>query len=142
ATNGTLAVVVSAVKMHVPVAHLEAGLRAFNRRLPEEHNRVLTDHAADLLLAPTLVAMDHLAKEGLADRSVLVGDVMTDVLYAVRARVADRAGRPGEGSTGEGSTGEGSTGDYLVCTVHRADNTDDRDRLRTIVGALAGRPLP
>ncbi len=87
-TNSTLAGTISAVKMHVPVAHLEAGLRSFNRRMPEEHNRVLTDHAADLLLAPTEVAMGHLASEGLAARAVLVGDVMTDVCFRVRDAVA------------------------------------------------------
>src|SRR5690606_20329342 len=73
-TNSTLAAAVSAVKLHYPVAHLEAGLRSFNRSMPEEHNRVLTDHAADLCLAPTEVAMQHLANEGLTDTSVLVGD--------------------------------------------------------------------
>ena len=67
-TNSTIAGTLSAVKMHLPVAHLEAGLRSFNRRMPEEHNRVLTDHAADLCLAPTEVAMGHLADEGLAAR--------------------------------------------------------------------------
>ena len=61
-TNSTLAAAVSAVKLHVPIAHLEAGLRSFNRQMPEEHNRVLTDHAADLCLAPTEVAMQHLAE--------------------------------------------------------------------------------
>ena len=87
-TNSTIAGTLSAVKMHLPVAHLEAGLRSFNRRMPEEHNRVLTDHAADLCLAPTEVAMGHLADEGLAARSVLVGDVMTDVCLQVLPRLA------------------------------------------------------
>jgi UDP-N-acetylglucosamine 2-epimerase (non-hydrolysing) len=128
-TNSTLAAAVASVKMHVPLAHLEAGLRSFNRRMPEEHNRVLTDHAADLLLAPTTVAMDHLANEGLADRSVLVGDVMTDVLYKVRDRVL--AESPTDRSD-----------DYYVATIHRPDNTDDPVRLAAIVDELAGLDRP
>jgi UDP-N-acetylglucosamine 2-epimerase (non-hydrolysing) len=85
-TTSTLAATVSAVKMRLPVAHLEAGLRSYNRAAPEEHNRVLTDHASDLLLAPTEVAVHNLLREGLSSRTVLVGDVMTDLLYSMRDR--------------------------------------------------------
>ena len=136
-TNSTLAAAVSAVKMHLPIAHLEAGLRSFNRRMPEEHNRVLTDHAADLLLAPTQVAMDLLATEGLAQRSVLVGDVMTDVCYFVREQVADKA-------LTDVIDVEGIDADqpYLLATIHRPDNTDSPDRLREIVEALRDLPAP
>jgi UDP-N-acetylglucosamine 2-epimerase (non-hydrolysing) len=132
-TNSTLAATLAAVKMHIPVAHLEAGLRSFNRQMPEEHNRVLTDHAADLLLAPTRTAMDHLAREGLVDRAVLVGDVMTDVLYDVRDRIqADP--RPSPLGLPKGG--------YYVATLHRPDNTDDPARLRGVVEALAGLDRP
>lgn len=127
-TNSTLAGTLSAVKLHLPVAHLEAGLRSFNRRMPEEHNRVLTDHAADLLLAPTEVAMGHLGAEGLAGRSVLVGDVMIDVLLRVRDELVDtedvlaQLGMP--------------RGGFSVATIHRAENTDDPARLAAVVQAL------
>ncbi|MCB2413611.1 UDP-N-acetylglucosamine 2-epimerase (non-hydrolyzing) [Demequina sp. TTPB684] len=127
-TNSTLAAALAAVKIHVPVAHLEAGLRSFNRRMPEEHNRVMTDHAADLLLAPTRTAMHHLAREGLADRTVLVGDVMTDVLYTVRDRLLAEPPQMPHGL---------EPGGYYVATLHRPDNTDDPGRLRGIVAALA-----
>ena len=127
-TNSTLAGALSAVKLHVPVAHLEAGLRSFNRRMPEEHNRVLTDHAADLCLAPTQVAVDHLAAEGLGSRAVLVGDVMIDVLHRVREELADVPAVLAELGQAEGA--------YSVATVHRAENTDDPDRLRQVVEAL------
>jgi UDP-N-acetylglucosamine 2-epimerase (non-hydrolysing) len=133
-TNSTLAGAVSAVKLHLPVAHLEAGLRSFNRAMPEEHNRVLTDHAADLLLAPTEVAMGHLAAEGLGHRSVLVGDVMTDVCFLVRDGVRDR--RP------ELPAGVDPAAGYLVSTILRAENTDDPDRLAAVIAALAALPLP
>ncbi len=133
-TNSTLAAALAAVKMHIPVAHLEAGLRSFNRRMPEEHNRVLTDHAADLLLSPTQVGMDHLANEGLAERSLMVGDVMTDVLFRVRAQLA--AGN-------EPLPAGLLAGEYYVCTIHRPDNTDEPTRLRAIVDSLAalGKPV-
>jgi UDP-N-acetylglucosamine 2-epimerase (non-hydrolysing) len=130
-TNSTLAGALAAAKQHLPVAHLEAGLRSFNRRMPEEHNRVLTDHAADLLLAPTAEAMRHLAAEGLAGRSELVGDVMVDVCLRVAATrqataaAHSRSGRP-----------------YLVATLHRAENTDDPVRLAGLLDALADLPVP
>jgi len=134
-TNSTVAAALSAVKLHIPVAHLEAGLRSFNRRMPEEHNRVLTDHAADLLLAPTQVAVDHLTREGLAERTVLVGDVMTDVLFDVRDRVARRG-------ADEGERVDAAPGEYYLATIHRAENTDDPARLRQVVEALAGLDRP
>lgn len=130
-TNSTLAAAVAAVKLHLPLAHLEAGLRSFNRAMPEEHNRVLTDHAADLCLAPTEVAMGHLADEGLAARSILVGDVMTDVLFAVRDRVL--AAPPSLPWDDDHS---------VIATIHRAENTDDPVRLRAVIEALAGVERP
>ncbi|MEV0717604.1 UDP-N-acetylglucosamine 2-epimerase (non-hydrolyzing) [Asanoa sp. NPDC050611] len=136
-TNSTLAGTLSAVKQHLPVAHLEAGLRSFNRRMPEEHNRVLTDHAADLLLAPTAEAMRHLAAEGLAARSTLVGDVMVDVCLRVRdAVLAGEHARP--------ALPEGIDPDqpYLLATLHRAENTDDPARLAALVEALVDLPVP
>lgn len=133
-TNSTLAGALAAVKLHLPVAHLEAGLRSFNRRMPEEHNRVLTDHAADLLLAPTQVAVGHLSHEGLAERTVLVGDVMVDVCLRVSAAVEGR-------SVHSLHTGL-RPGDYLAATLHRAENTDDPEILAVLIGALKALPLP
>lgn len=129
-TNSTVAAALSAVKMHVPVAHLEAGLRSFNRRMPEEHNRVATDHLADLLLAPTQVAVDHLAREGLADRTALVGDVMTDVLFSVRDSLAGTQPSITQGL-------DMPQGGYYLATIHRAENTDDRGRLDQVLSALS-----
>lgn len=133
-TNSTLAAAVAAVKIHLPVAHLEAGLRSFNRSMPEEHNRVLTDHAADLLLAPTEVAMRHLADEGLAGRSVHVGDVMTDVCLRTRDRVLT--------SPPQMPSGWATGTPYVVATVHRQENTDDPVRLGRIIDHLAGSAVP
>lgn len=133
-TNSTVAGALSAVKMGIPLAHLEAGLRSFNRRMPEEHNRVLTDHAADLCLAPTEVAMGHLADEGLSTSSVLVGDVMTDVLLKVRDLVSNREPELPESIDPEAP--------YYVATLHRAENTDDPARLSSILEALGAVDAP
>ncbi|MDU2312808.1 MAG: UDP-N-acetylglucosamine 2-epimerase (non-hydrolyzing) [Varibaculum cambriense] len=134
-TNSTLAAAVAAVKLHLPLAHLEAGLRSFNRRMPEEHNRVLTDHAADLLLAPTAVAAEHLHHEGLADRTVVVGDVMTDVVLQVKEQVKDKPSPIME----EFGFAEGA---YRLATIHRPDNTDGKARLEQILNSLADLDLP
>lgn len=133
-TNSTLAGALAAVKLHLPLAHLEAGLRAFNRQMPEEHNRVLTDHAADLLLAPTEVARRHLGVEGLGARTVVVGDVMIDVCL----RVAHSVGRRDVASIHDGLR----TDAYVAATLHRAENTDDPARLRRLVDGLKELPIP
>ncbi|HEU5156434.1 MAG TPA: UDP-N-acetylglucosamine 2-epimerase (non-hydrolyzing) [Streptosporangiaceae bacterium] len=145
-TNSTLAGALCAVKQHLPVAHLEAGLRSFNRRMPEEHNRVLTDHAADLLLAPTAEAVRHLTAEGLGGRAVLVGDVMVDVCHGVRDRLSAAAAAAAARSEPPAAPGLPDGIDpalpYLIATLHRAENTDDPDRLAELVDALADLPLP
>ncbi|MEU5157025.1 UDP-N-acetylglucosamine 2-epimerase (non-hydrolyzing) [Glycomyces sp. NPDC021274] len=134
-TNSTIAGALSAVKQHLKVAHLEAGLRSFNRRMPEEHNRVLTDHCADLLLAPTEEAMRHLANEGLGDRSANVGDVMVDVCHRTRDAVLAAGERP------ELPAGIDPEQPFLVSTLHRAENTDDPELLAALVESLAGLPI-
>lgn len=128
-TNSTLAAALSAVKLHFPIAHLEAGLRSFNREMPEEINRIVTDHAADLLLAPTEVAASHLENEGLSDRTVVVGDVMTDVLYQTRDAVADRPSPIME----EYGFAEG---EYSLATIHRPQNTDSKEQLEAVLDSL------
>lgn len=135
-TNSTVAGALSAVKMHLPVAHLEAGLRSFNRRMPEEHNRVLTDHCADLL-APTEEAVRHLANEGLRDRTKLVGDVMVDICLRIRDAVA-----AGEHPAPALPEGIDPASPFLLATLHRPDNTDDPERLSKIIASLASLPVP
>lgn len=135
-TNSTIAGALSAVKQHLPVAHLEAGLRSFNRRMPEEHNRVLTDHCADLLLAPTEEAVRHLTTEGLGDRAVNVGDVMVDVCFQTRDTVLAEGRRPALPAKLDPAK------PFLVATLHRAENTDAPARLANLLGALNDLPLP
>ena len=127
-TNSTVAGSLAAAKLHIPVAHVEAGVRSFNRRMPEEINRVATDHLADLLLAPTPSAMVNLTREGLADRAVWTGDIMFDALLMWRA-VAERESQVL-------SRLELSPGTYGVVTVHRAENTDDPEKLETMLAVL------
>jgi UDP-N-acetylglucosamine 2-epimerase (non-hydrolysing) len=136
-TNSTLAGTLAAVKIHLKVAHLEAGLRSFNRAMPEEHNRVVTDHTADLLLAPSQIAMEHLKREGLEKKSLLVGDVMTDVCFKTRDKVLSTP--PSLPPLVENVT---AGGNFHLATIHRAENTDDTIRLREIIESLQRLSVP
>ncbi len=133
-TNSTLAGALVAAQRHVPVAHVEAGMRSFDRRMPEELNRVLTDHASDLLLCSTETAVRNLEREAAAGSIELVGDAMADVTLAF-APVAERR------STALADNGLEPDG-YLVVTAHRAGNVDDPHRLERLVEILEALPLP
>lgn len=127
-TNSTLAGALAAVKLHVPVAHVEAGLRSFNRAMPEEHNRVLTDHCADLLFCPTQTAVALLAREGVTQGAHYVGDVMVDALRSYLTLAQER-------STILQTMGLTPKG-YLLATIHRPYNTDAPENLRSIFAAF------
>jgi UDP-GlcNAc3NAcA epimerase len=127
-TNSTLAAALAAAKLCIPVAHVEAGLRSGNRAMPEETNRVLTDHVAALLLCPTTTAVKNLAGEGITAGVHLVGDVMHDVLTASLAAAETR-------STVLATLGLRPR-HYFLSTVHRAENADRPERLERIVGAF------
>jgi UDP-N-acetylglucosamine 2-epimerase len=127
-TNSTLAGALAAAKLHIPVAHIEAGLRSFNRRMPEEINRIVADHVSDLLLAPTPTAIKNLRNEGLSDKTVLTGDIMYDAVLFNRT-VAERRSKILERLNLV-------PGDYGVITVHRAENTDDEARLGILLTAF------
>ena len=134
-TNSTLAGALAAAKLHIRVAHVEAGLRSFDRRMPEELNRMLTDHASDLLFCPTKTAVANLAAEGVTRGVHLVGDVMLDAMNYNRAVAEERSRILEEIGVAPGG--------YLAVTVHRPSNTDDRENLAAIIGALgeAERPV-
>jgi len=128
-TNSTLAGALAAAKLHIPIAHVEAGLRSFNMAMPEEINRIVTDRISDWLFTPTEVAVQHLRREGIADERIIpVGDVMFDVArhygesVNAEGRVLSRLGlKPKE---------------YVLATIHRAENTDDAERLAAIIDGL------
>lgn len=135
-TNSTLAASIAASKLHIPQFHVEAGLRSFDRRMPEEINRIVADHCSELLFAPTKQAMDNLEREGLAERAINVGDVMYDaVLYN-----ADIARQNSNVMAGLAIKPRA----YAVVTLHRASNTEVdvlADLLKTL-NEVAGRCLP
>lgn len=126
-TNSTLAGVLVSAKLDMPAAHIEAGLRSFNRRMPEETNRIVADRLSALLFCPTQAAMENLAREGLAPQSVFTGDIMYDAFVIFRG-IAERRG-------GElASTWQ--KGEFALATIHRAENTDDPRRLQSILLGL------
>jgi UDP-N-acetylglucosamine 2-epimerase (non-hydrolysing)/UDP-GlcNAc3NAcA epimerase len=131
-TNSTLAGALAAAQAGIPVAHVEAGMRSFDRRMPEELNRVLCDHASDLLLCSTATAMDNLEREAAAGERHLVGDVMADVSIAARAIAGRRSHALDEHGVAPGA--------YLLATAHRAGNVDDRGRLTRLVELLEALP--
>ncbi|MBC2721500.1 non-hydrolyzing UDP-N-acetylglucosamine 2-epimerase [Desulfosporosinus sp.] len=127
-TNSTLAGALAASKLHIPIAHVEAGLRSYNRLMPEEVNRVLTDHVSTLMFCPTDQAVKNLSLEGLTKGVVRTGDVMADALYYHARRAEERSMM---------ETLRYPKKSYLLATVHRAENTDDPSRLAGIINAFA-----
>jgi UDP-N-acetylglucosamine 2-epimerase len=131
-TNSTLAAAVVAAKLAYPgggrpwIAHVEAGLRSFNPRMPEERNRIVADHLSDLLLAPTAAAMEHLVHEGLGESAQLVGDVMVDAHRWAAERADDHLPAVAR-----------DLDRFVLLTVHRAENVDDPRRLRDLISGLA-----
>lgn len=135
-TNSTLAGVLSAAKLNIPVAHVEAGLREHNRRIPEEVNKIVADHLADLCLAPTKVAMEILSREGLATRSVLVGDIMLDTTRAMLERQSEEA------VAGILSRFNVTRNGFALATCHRAVIREQRELLQAVLEALREMPFP
>ncbi|NHX36809.1 MULTISPECIES: non-hydrolyzing UDP-N-acetylglucosamine 2-epimerase [Halolamina] len=133
-TNSTLAGAIAGSKLDPAVVHVEAGLRSHNREMPEEINRILTDHGSDLLLAPSPDAVNCLEDEGQSERTVTTGDVMYDAVLEVRERAAGTSDVLDRLSL--------DPDEFILSTVHRAKNTDERDRLRSILEALRDAELP
>lgn len=133
-TNSTLAGALTAAKLQIPVAHVEAGLRSFNRAMPEEINRVLTDHVSTLLFAPSPTSARQLESEGIGKGVHVTGDVM----YDATLRYAPTASRVSPYP----KLLNLAPGGYFLCTVHRAENTDDGEKLRQIFGALSDTGTP
>ena len=129
-TNSTLAGALAATQAHIPVAHVEAGMRSFDRAMPEEINRVLTDHLSDLLLAPSQIAADNLARESVGGAVQVVGDVMVDVARVLAPRAAADDGPLRQAGV--------MPGKYVLATAHRAGTVDDPRRLAQFVELLLG----
>lgn len=128
-TNSTLAGALAASKLGIKSAHVEAGLRSFDRSMPEEINRILTDHCSDILFCPTQNAVDNLKKEGIAENVFLTGDVMVDSLL-FNKEIAEKKSQILKNLNLNSK-------EYLVATIHRASNTDNKENLKNIVDALS-----
>ncbi|MGO9488186.1 MAG: non-hydrolyzing UDP-N-acetylglucosamine 2-epimerase [Solirubrobacteraceae bacterium] len=133
-TNSTLAGALSGAQARVPLVHVEAGMRSFDRSMPEELNRVLTDHASDLLLCPSPAAAENLRRESVAGEAVVVGDVMVDVALRWQPAARERSEVPRSYGVEPGS--------YLLLTAHRAGNVDDPQRLSALLELIAAVPGP
>ena len=132
-TDSTLAGALAASKLHIPVAHVEAGLRSFNRQMPEEINRVLVDHLSSVLFAPTTISFNNLAREGISRNMVeVVGDVMFDAVLFYQKHAKRPITLPSELLASE---------KFILCTVHRAENADNFDRMKNIFLGLSQSPL-
>jgi UDP-N-acetylglucosamine 2-epimerase len=126
-TNSTLAGALAASKLHIPLFHIEAGLRSYNKKMPEEINRVLTDHMSDLLFAPTDIAVKNLIKEGVKENVYNVGDVMYDAVLFYRELANSKYNLSTYGLEEK---------KYVLATIHRAENTDDYSRLKAIFESI------
>ncbi len=126
-TNSTAAGALAAVKLHIRTAHVEAGLRSFNRKMPEEINRITTDHISDLLFAPTQNAMQLLSKEGLVNRASFSGDVMYDSILFYSRLIEEK----------HRHQLLNKMGNYYLATIHRPENTDNAQRLQNIFSAFS-----
>jgi len=128
-TNSTIAGALVSTKMQIPIAHVEAGLRSFNKEMPEEINRILTDHCSDLLFAPTETAMNNLKNEGLISKSYLTGDIMVDALMINKERALKKSNILDVLGLFEK--------DYLLFTLHRPYNVDSKENLKRIIAELS-----
>ncbi len=144
-TNSTLAGALAASKLHIPVFHVEAGLRSYNKLMPEEQNRVLTDHISDLLLCPTQTAVDNLKREGITSGVINTGDIMYDAVLRnieiSKKQYSDRAWID-ELRNDNNIFVEIDEKNYYLATIHRAENTDDINKLRKIVNAFENLDKP
>lgn len=137
--NSTLGAALAAVKLHIPIAHIESGARCFDKNVPEEINRIVTDHVSDLLLAPTINAKNLLAKENLGDKSIFTGDVTYDIFLRVKYKISKAFLRIKKDYAKKVNL---KNYQYYFATIHRAENTDNKNRLTRILNEISKLDLP